>query len=147
MDTAREIARRLSKAGEMWFKCGCDLLQSAVFRDVKKVLYAKENKQSERVVALIYLFAQTADGRADDIQDAEDLARVVGASQRQAELVWDICLKHGVLKKNTYGYSAREWMTERGILGDTRTGGGEQPPQPQTAVRRYSGGQDSKNLF
>ena len=131
----------------MWFKCGCDLLQSAVFRDAQKTLYKSENKQSERVNALIYLFAQTADGRADDIQGVEDLARVVGSSQRQAEIVWDICLKHGVLRKTAYGYSAREWMIERGILGDTRTGGGEQPPQPQTAVRRYSDGQESKNLF
>jgi hypothetical protein len=53
--------------------------------------------------------------------DASALARFYGVSQRQADRVWDACIRHGVLKKATYGYSARQWLIENGFLGNGKT--------------------------
>lgn len=49
--------------------------------------------------------------------DASSLAAISGTPIKQAQKVWDTCVKHGVLRRSEYGYSARAWMIEHGFLG------------------------------
>lgn len=124
----------------MWFKCGQELLQSAIMRDLEKQYTLKDSSARRRKFTFILLLSETAEDRADDLQDAADLARLVDTTPKQAQIVWDVCIKHNVLRKGPNGYSAKAWMIERGILGDTRKW-----------QRREEGGQpppvESKNIF
>lgn len=102
----------------MWFKMGLEILNSAVMRELRMPKASHECGYSYRQLAFIYLLSITATGGAQDLQDAADLARLVDTTPKQAQIVWDVCIKHGVLRKGPQGYSARPWMIERGILGD-----------------------------
>lgn len=104
----------------MWFKCGQELLQNAIMRDLFKSQKERDSGGRLRKYALIELLSETAEDRADDLQDADDLARLVDTTPKQAQIVWDILIKHNVLRKGPQGYSAKAWMIERGILGDAR---------------------------
>ena len=127
----------------MWFRCSQELLQSAIMRDLFKAQKEKDNYGKLRKYTFILLLSETAEDRADDLQDADDLARFVDTTPKQAQIVWDVCIKHNVLRKGPQGFSAKEWMIERGILGDTRKwqrgdGGSSQRQTPP---------QESKNSF
>lgn len=124
----------------MWFKCGQELLQNAIMRDLEKTYRPRDNCGIYRKYYFLQILSETAEDRADDLQDAADLARLVDTTPKQAQIVWDVCIKHNVLRRGPNGYSAKAWMIERGILGDTRKW-----------QRREEGGQpppvESKNIF
>lgn len=121
----------------MWFKMGMDILNCAPMREMAKPMCAHDSSRDCRRMALMFLLSITATGGANDLQDAADLARLVDTTPKQAQIVWDVCIKHGVLRKGPQGYSARPWMIERGILGDFERKHRKtepqqpQPPQPQ----------------
>jgi len=49
--------------------------------------------------------------------DAKALSTIMGVAVKQAQRVWDVCMNHGVLRKDGMGYSAREWLSENGYFG------------------------------
>lgn len=49
--------------------------------------------------------------------DAQALAVYSGVAPKQTQRVWDVCIKHGVLRRAGYGYSAREWLIENKFIG------------------------------
>lgn len=104
----------------MWFKCGVDIMQNAIMRELGNAQRYKDNGGRLRKYTFIYLLSETAEDRADDLQDADDLARLVDTTPKQARIVWDVLIKHNVLRRGPNGYSAKAWMLERGILGDMR---------------------------
>ena len=121
----------------MWFKMGMDILNCAIMRELLTPMCVRDTSRDCRRIAFIYLLSITATGGANDLHDAADLARLVDTTPKQAKIVWDVCIKHGVLRKGPRGYSARPWMIERGILGDFERKHRKtepqqpQPPQPQ----------------
>lgn len=117
---------------QTWFKMGIEILNCPVMRELSCPIHPNDPSEHRRQMAFIYLLSITATGAANDIQDAADLARIVNTTQKQAQIVWDICIKHGVLRKGKYGYSAQEWMIERGILGDFRQRRTDNQPQSQS---------------
>ena len=102
----------------MWFKMGMDIFNCAAWRGMAAVSKAHDSGSIFRKMAFIQLLSMTAEDYANDLQDADDLARLVDTTPKQAKIVWDVCIKHGVLRKGPQGYSAKPWMVERGILGD-----------------------------
>ena len=104
----------------MWFKCSQELLQNVIMRELFKAQKERDNYGKLRKYTFIQLLTETAEDRADDLQDADDLARLVDTTPKQARIVWDVLIKHNVLRQGPNGYSAKAWMLERGILGDTR---------------------------
>ena len=54
---------------------------------------------------------------SQELKDYQMLATMTGKPPKQAQRVWDSCIRHGVLRKATYGYTARAWMIENGHLG------------------------------
>ena len=129
----------------MWFKMGLDILNSAPMREIISPIAPHENKGIRRQMAFIYLLSITATGGANDLQDAADLARLVDTTPKQAQIVWDVCIKHGVLRQGEQGYSARAWMIERGILGDFERRQRKAEPQPSQTTQQYPS--KSKNVF
>ncbi len=126
----------------MWFKCGFEIIQSAIMRDLGKTTAERDNYGKARKFAFILLLSETAEDRADDLQDADDLARLVDTTPKQAQIVWDVCIKHNVLRKGPQGFSAKAWMIERGIFGDPRqreggTSGKPQATRPQSEGRSF----------
>lgn len=124
----------------MWFKCGQDLMQSAIMRDLFKSQKERDSGGRLRKYALIELLSETAEDRADDLQDADDLARLVDTTPKQAQIVWDVLIKHNVLRKGPQGYSAKAWMIERGILGDARKWQRRDERQEQIESKNIFGG-------
>lgn len=137
----------------MWFKMGLDILNGAVMRELITPMCVRDTSRDCRRFAFIYLLSITATGGANDLQDAADLARLVDTTPKQAQIVWDVCIKHGVLRKGPQGYSARPWMIERGILGDIsrrrrqdsqpQGPAGQQTQQPSQTGYRTDGGKTS----
>ena len=126
----------------MWFKCGADMMNNVVMRDLSKPIMERDNYIKSRKFVFLFLLSETAEDRADDLQDAADLARLVDTTPKQAQIVWDVCIKHGVLRKGPNGYSAKQWMIERGILGDTRKW-----QRGETQGQNGHSWQQSKNIF
>lgn len=92
------------------------------------------------MLKFLQLLSETAEDRADDLQDAEDLARLVDTTPKQAQIVWDVLIKHNVLRKGPQGYSAKAWMIERGILGDARKWQRRDERQEQIESKNIFGG-------
>ena len=130
----------------MWFKMGLDILNCAVMRELRKRTQ-KDNSSVFRELAFIYLLSITATGGANDLQDADDLARLVDTTPKQAQIVWDVCIKHGVLRQTPQGYSARPWMIERGILGDFERKHRKSEPQQSQQPQQPQYPSKSKNIF
>lgn len=137
----------------MWFKMGLEILNCAIARELACAVARSDSSGRLRQFAFIYLLSITATGGANDLQDAADLARLVDTTPKQAQIVWDVCIKHGVLRKGPQGYSARPWMIERGILGDIsrrrrqdsqpQGPAGQQTQQPSQTGYRTDGGKTS----
>ena len=124
----------------MWFKMGMEVLNSATMRELSDQMYLKDTRRDIRRFAFISLLTMTAEGFAECIQDADHLARIVDTTPKQAQIVWDVCIKHGVLRKVQNGYSARPWMIERGILGDVqRRRKSDEQSQSQTGYHTDGG--------
>ena len=131
----------------MWFKMGLDILNSAPMREMAKPMCAHDSSRDCRRMALIFLLSITATGGANDLQDADDLARLVDTTPKQAQIVWDVCIKHGVLRQTPQGYSARPWMIERGILGDFERKHRKSEPQQSQQPQQPQYPSKSKNIF
>lgn len=117
----------------MWFKCGADMMNNIVMRDLSKPIMERDNYIKSRKFVFLFLLSETAEDRANDLQDADDLARLVDTTPKQAQIVWDVCIKHNVLRRGPQGYSAKQWMIERGIFGER--------------AQRKEGEHESKNSF
>ena len=116
----------------MWFKMSNDLFSCAAVRAIGGVAYRHDNGQDLRKFYFTRLLADAADGR-DDLQDAADLARLLGATLKQTQIVWDVCIKFGVLRKGPKGYSAIDWMKENNLIGSGKPDTGQPTPPPRPA--------------
>lgn len=124
----------------MYFLFNENLYESDAMRDLNSPAYGHDNHGCRRQMCLIDLLYRTANG-TENIQNATDLSRLTNTNIKQAQIVWDILLKHGVLRQGPLGgYSAKPWMIERGIIGDInkwrrkdgQSGQMQQPTQSQT---------------
>ena len=136
-----------------YFLFGESFINCAPMREIRRPTQRGDNGANARLMAMTMLCFRTACGHANDLQDASDLARLVDTTPKQAQIVWDVCIKHGVLRKGPQGYSARPWMIERGILGDISRRSrqesqphgpaGQQTQQPSQTGYRTDGGKTS----
>lgn len=133
----------------MYFLFSENLYECDAMRTLQTSVHPHDNNGCRRRMCLIELCYKTANG-TEFIQSAADLASLGDISIKQAQIVWDILIKHGVLRKGPQGYSARPWMIERGILGDTSKRRrqdsqpqGQQTQQPSQTGYRTDGGKTS----
>lgn len=101
-----------------WFKMSDAILDCDVMREF--MTCGKGERVSDFQMLFIRLIT-SALSPSKEFADASALARFYGVSQRQADRVWDACIRHGVLRKASYGYSARQWLVDNGFLGKSKT--------------------------
>ena len=130
----------------MYFLFSENLYESDAMRMLAQPYARGDSAQSTRKLALIELCYKTANG-TEYIQSASDLARLVDTTPKQAQIVWDILIKHGVLRKGPQGYSARPWMIERGILLDFERKHPKSEPQQSQQPQQPQYPSKSKNIF
>ena len=75
-----------------------------------------DSNSSMRVLIFIRILCYSIAGGVCFV-DAKSLSAMLNVALKQAQNVWDVCIKHSVLRKDGYGYSAREWMCESGFFG------------------------------
>lgn len=75
-----------------------------------------DSNSSMRVLIFIRILCYSIAGGVCFV-DAKSLSAMLNVALKQAQNVWDVCIKHSVLRKDGYGYSAREWMCENGFFG------------------------------
>lgn len=135
----------------MYFLFDENFMTGAVVQELQKPSRPHDNMGWQRRLCFIDLCYYTILGH-ENIQNHIDLARLTNIKQTQAQIVWDILIKHGVLRKGPQGYSARPWMIERGILGDINKRrrqeqpqgpSGQQTQQPSQTGYRTDGGKTS----
>ena len=80
----------------------------------------RDRFDSTRVLLFIKLLTYAL-SPSKQFVDAAALADFSGAPLKQAEKVWEVCRKHGVLRMADYGYTARAWMVENGYLGRSKS--------------------------
>lgn len=102
----------------MYFLFSENLNECDAMRVLQMPSHPHDSNGYRRRLCFIDLCYKTANG-TEYIQSASDLSKLGDISMKQAQIVWEILIKHGVLRKGPLGYSARPWMIERGILGDT----------------------------
>lgn len=112
----------------MYFLFDENFMTGAVAQELQKPSRPHDNMGWQRRLCMIDLCYYTILGH-ENIQNASDLARLTNVKQTQAQIVWGILIKHGVLRKGPQGYSARQWMIERGILGDINKRRRQEQPQ------------------
>ncbi len=136
----------------MYFLFSENLYECDAMRTLQTPAHPHDCNGCRRRMCLIDLCYKTANG-TEFIQSVVDLAKLGDISIKQAQIVWDILIKHGVLRKGPQGYSARPWMIERGILGDIsrrrrqdsqpQGPAGQQTQQPSQTGYRTDGGKTS----
>lgn len=105
----------------MWFKMSQKIIDSPVSLDLGKSMYNGDSRSFERLWGFSALLCKTADGAACNLRDARDLACLTRISDKQAEIVWDVLTKHGVLRADDGGgYSCTQWMKDAGIVGEKK---------------------------
>lgn len=97
-----------------WWKCSNKLYLT------EPAISLSENrgKYAAGKIIRMYSFIRLLDFSSEDFcfVSHEHFSKVTGNQIGQCQIVWDICIKHGVLRKTKHGYSAREWMREQGLL-------------------------------
>lgn len=112
----------------MYFLFDENFMTGAVVQELQSPTSPHDCKGKNRRLCFIDLCYYTLLGH-ENIQNAIDLSRLTNITIKQAQIVWDILIKHGVLRKGPQGYSARQWMIERGILGDINKRRRQEQPQ------------------
>lgn len=104
----------------MWFKMDTDLItRSKPFMRCNESKYNGDYAFAQRSIILIQALAESANEAS--WRDAGEMSRMLHRPKKSCEQVWQICIEEGVLRPCEGGYNAREWMIEKGLLGDTRS--------------------------
>lgn len=77
---------------------------------------SRDNASGSRFYAYICILTDAL-SPSKEYKDPKMLSAKTGINMRQAQRVWDTCIRYGVLRKATYGFTAREWLIENGFLG------------------------------
>ena len=97
-----------------WWKCSNALRFNPV---VDEILKANNNNGYglAREAIFYHLLGMSAENYK--FSGAEHLAKMVNAPDKQCQIVWDVCIKHKVLRQIEDGvFSAIEWMKEEGLM-------------------------------
>ena len=76
----------------------------------------RDSAGDRRLITMQFLLSNSVNGHA--WQDAADLALRLGRPIKQCERVWQLCIEENVLRPVPGGYSAIEWMREKGYFND-----------------------------
>jgi len=93
-----------------------DFFNERIARRCEEPMTKYDNTGAHRIFLLIFALSNSVNGHA--WQDAADLALRLGRPIKQCERVWQLCIEENVLRPVPGGYSAIEWMREKGYFND-----------------------------
>lgn len=99
----------------------------------------------KRVTILQLTLSNSVNGHA--WQDAADLALRLGRPIKQCERVWQLCIEENVLRPVPGGYSAIEWMREKGYFNDDWKYRNQSPPRNYPPRQQQGSNVPPKNNF
>lgn len=119
-----------------WWKCSRNINLQDVSLELRKISGRGDTKAGDRMFIFYSLLSETSEGIIfSSVQSFQD---IVWNTPTQCQIVWDICQKHNVLRKDGNGYSAREWMLEQGLLPDEpKQITQSSQPEPEQPKRQY----------
>lgn len=100
---------------DLYFRMSNSLLNCPVMQELQ-VRTVGDTNSFTRQFLFIRILSMCAD-KSISIISSKSLSSITGISQKQSEVVWDICMKYDVLRKSDIGFSAYEWMLENGYVG------------------------------
>lgn len=101
----------------MWFKMSSELLHHPALWQVARPRGRGDSVQADRMLAAVRLLCASADGIV--FADAAQMRACLLLGERTAQIVWDELMSSGVLRQVDGGWSARPWMAEQGLFGET----------------------------
>ena len=102
-----------------FFKMSDEVLDTPCAIELSRGAHPRDNMGPTRMLLYIRILV-SALSPSKQFVNAEALALFMGAPQKQAEIVWNVCREHGVLRMAEYGFTARAWMVENGYLGRSK---------------------------
>lgn len=100
-----------------WWKCSSNINLLDICSDLKKTSGRGDSKSCERMFVFYCMLSESSNGTF--FYTPNSLQIFTQSTQTQCKTVWDLCIKHNVLRKDGNGYSAREWMQEQGLFPDS----------------------------
>ena len=98
-----------------YFRMSDEILDSPAAIELSQVTHG-DHCSAMRVLLFIRLLNYSL-SPSKQFVDAQALSIHSGVPIKQAQKVWDVCIKYQILRKVEYGYNAREWMVEHGHIG------------------------------
>ena len=101
-----------------WIRIGEDIKRTRIYRAINANMGKGDHCNGARFAILIQIFLASANGVSWG--SAGDLAQDLACNAKQASIVWDLCIQHGVLAGTPDGYSADQWLRAQGMLGSAK---------------------------
>ncbi|MBQ9242999.1 MAG: hypothetical protein IJ165_07205 [Proteobacteria bacterium] len=126
-----------------------DFFNERIARRCTEPCMRRDSAGDRRLITMQFLLSNSVNGHA--WQDAADLALRLGRPIKQCERVWQLCIEENVLRPVPGGYSAIEWMREKGYFNDDWKYRNQAPPRNGYPTRQQQGSyappkNDFKNL-
>lgn len=99
-----------------YFRMSDAFMDTRIAADVGRPMGRGDRFSAERLLTYTRI-AIAALSPSKAFRDAEALSTSMGVSMKQAQIVWDICIEHGMLRPDGYGYTARAWLRENNFIG------------------------------
>lgn len=112
-----------------WWKCSVDLYASRIMHDIVQPIHPRDGFMPARESIFMRLLSFCASEHV--FWDVKQFSRLTTMPIKQCQIVWDICVKHNVLRKTDNGYTAIDWLKENGLL-ETATKGTRGRPITRT---------------
>lgn len=96
------------------WNCGFEFYSSPVMFKIKDAGSNRAGHELLREAILFRLLTFCAKG--DTFRDVKQFSRIADVPINQARMVWNVCLDEGILRETRFGYSASEWMSEKGMM-------------------------------
>lgn len=109
---------------ELYFRMSNSILSCPAMQEIQMRRVGDSNSHARQ-----YLFIKILTMCVDKnitILNARSLSMISGIAQKQTDLVWSACIKHGILREYNGGFSAFPWMHENGYIGKLKETTGKQ---------------------
>lgn len=96
------------------WSCGFEFYFSPVMFRIKNAGSNRAGHELLREAILFRLLTLCAKG--ETFRDVKQFSKMAEVPINQAQMVWDVCIEEGILRQSDFGYSARVWMGENGMM-------------------------------
>ena len=97
-----------------YWKCSRQVFFTPIMTILSKPLNRNDNQMLVRECIFLKLLSYCSDGYV--FSDHEHATRVLDLPHIQCKRVWELCEEHNILRECPGGYSANDWMSEKGLL-------------------------------